>query len=143
MVTMFVFIEKQPMMRKQSIMKRESLTASLKQKHKSQRKVTFCATVSVPFQEIPKYNEKRRGTTIGLHNLHRSRSDPRLNLTFNGKPPSPCLSSNSYHHYSSNGNLFEPASAGMLFRQSYDSDSPRSMSISSGGSMSGKLSEIF
>ena len=104
----------------------------------------FCFCFSVPFQEVPKYNDKRRLTVGGTIGLHRSRSDPRLNVAGfqSSKPPSPALSNNSLPQYISNNNLFEASNAGMLFRRNYDSDSPRSMSISDTGSCSG-LSGLY
>jgi len=50
--------------------------------------------VTVLFQELPSYNDKRRGTisTSTLRNLQRSRSNPQLNLLFQpntGDPASP------------------------------------------------------
>ncbi len=114
--------------------------------------------IAVPFQEVPKYNDKRRPTLAGTIGLHRSRSDPRLNVAgvsgaglflrsnsssgSGSKPPSPALSNNSLPQYVSNGNLFESSGAGMLYRgHHYDSDSPRSMSISDTGSCSGLSGE--
>ena len=108
------------------------------------------------FQEVPKYNEKRRTQMPQFYTLQRSRSDPRLNLQYpggstslsglelNSKPPSPAMSNASLPHLLSNGSsgLFDPANAGMLYRRHYDSDSPRSMSISSAGSLSGKFTSI-
>lgn len=104
----------------------------------------FLFYILVPFQEVPKYNDKRRPNLAGTIGLHRSRSDPRLNVAgfHSSKPPSPALSNSSLPQYISNGNLFEASSAGMLFRRNYDSDSPRSMSISDTGSCSG-LSGVY
>ncbi len=100
-------------------------------------------TIPVPFQEVPKYNEKRRATLVGTIGLHRSRSDPRLNVAgLHSKPPSPAPSNNSLPQCISNGNLFEASNAGILYRQNYDSDSPRSMSISDTGSCSGLSGEL-
>ncbi|KAI0228973.1 hypothetical protein LSAT2_020617 [Lamellibrachia satsuma] len=95
---------------------------------------TFRQEDVVPFQEMPTYNEKRRHPSCITGNMLRCRSNQSLNLLFYGsKSPSPAVSNLCLAQYSSNGNLFESESLGQ-----YDSDSPRSMSISSGaGSCSG------
>ncbi|ELU12708.1 hypothetical protein CAPTEDRAFT_129833, partial [Capitella teleta] len=95
----------------------------------------FSSDEVVTFQELPKYNDKRR-TTISaatLNTLRRTRSDPRLNILFQQvspsfpfsrppfmlfcfffffiiqdlfKPPSPSMSNNSAPHYTSSASLF-------------------------------------
>ena len=85
---------------------------------------------------MPTYNEKRRHPSCMPGNMLRCRSNQSLNLLFYGsKSPSPAVSSLCLAQYASNGNLFESE----MGSGHYDSDSPRSMSISSGaGSCSGK-----
>ena len=91
-----------------------------------------CSTV--PFQEMPTYNEKRRQSSTA-QNMLRCRSVQSLNLLYSGNK-SASTASLSLAQYSSSGNLFETE---MMGGSRYDSDSPRSMSISSGaGSSSGK-----
>ncbi|KAK2163028.1 hypothetical protein LSH36_87g05020 [Paralvinella palmiformis] len=94
----------------------------------------------VPFQELPRYNEKRRITISAatLYKLQRSRSDPRLNIITRSQPSSPTTSSSSMPHFLANGSLFQPSSAGILYENVMTKDdcvgSEASMSVSSGSS---------
>lgn len=71
--------------------------------------VMSCHVVLVLFQELPTYNEKRRGTISAatLRNLQRSRSNPQLNLLFDTSlvTVNGSASLSSAHQYSSNGFL--------------------------------------
>ncbi|XP_064627381.1 SH3 and multiple ankyrin repeat domains protein 2-like isoform X2 [Lineus longissimus] len=88
----------------------------------------------VPFKESPSYSERRKSIAASpmLNALLRSRSDPRLDLHFiNDKPPSPASSQYSLPPFNSSDDSGRCAS---LYQG--DSDSPRSLSLCSTGSMS-------
>ena len=85
--------------------------------------------VSVLFQELPTYNEKRRTPTIStLNTLKRTRSNPSLNMLFgtDSQSASPVLSHDSSLRHFQNGSWNE-----------FDN-----MSISSGGSFVGKFTRL-
>ena len=97
--------------------------------------------VSVPFQEMPHYNEKRRMTMTSTYgSLQRSRSNPSLHMLFmhdssaTASPLPSTRSANPGYALSSNGTW----SGGRGGGGDYDSDSPRSMSICSTGSVTGE-----
>ena len=58
------------------------------------------------------------------------------------KPPSPVPSQSSLQQYITNGSMYGGSSEGYR-NNGYDSDSPRSMSISSSGSLSGETCNSF
>ncbi|KAK6168765.1 hypothetical protein SNE40_019947 [Patella caerulea] len=84
----------------------------------------------VPFREIPKYSERRKmlNVTTSIRNLVRCRSDPRLNLSLleeqflKGGMSNPLMNNDHYDNGS-----YPPS-------REYNSDSPRSLSISSSSS---------
>ena len=116
---------------------------------------------------MPRYNDHRRGTPViqsTYGTLKRSRSDPRLNMSFSqscsdlsatstqsfdSSTPSPSVNSQrsnnhrilQHNHQNLSLNESSSSTGGMMFRHpSEDStDSPRSMSISSAGSYSGMV----
>ena len=85
----------------------------------------------VLFQEMPRYNEKRRMTTMSstYGSLQRCRSNPSLHMLFmnESQSGSPAPSTRSANPHYSNGGW-----------NGDESDSPRSMSICSTGSVAGK-----
>ncbi|XP_067674841.1 SH3 and multiple ankyrin repeat domains protein 3-like isoform X2 [Haliotis asinina] len=87
---------------------------------------------AVPFREVPKYSDRRKGSTMtpSMRAIHRSRSDPRLNISvIEEQMVKQGMSNQILPHMTdtySNGS-YPPS-------REYNSDSPRSLSISSTGS---------
>ncbi|XP_046359225.2 SH3 and multiple ankyrin repeat domains protein 3-like isoform X1 [Haliotis rufescens] len=92
---------------------------------------------AVPFREVPKYSDRRKGSTMtpSMRAIHRSRSDPRLNISvIEEQMMRQGMSNHSLTHMTdtySNGS-YPPS-------REYNSDSPRSLSVSSTGSGPGVI----
>ncbi|ESP03120.1 hypothetical protein LOTGIDRAFT_171723 [Lottia gigantea] len=84
----------------------------------------------VPFREIPKYSDRRKLTTMPstIRNLVRCRSDPRLNLSMLEEQ---FIKSGMSNHSLPNS---EHDNGSYTLSREYNSDSPRSLSISSSSS---------